>query len=142
MHKSEVLHAWTTILSGRAPSLSIEITQECPLRCPGCYAFDPAHLSGDTLLRQLAGFKGDELVAQILAILDECAEWPFFGDSHISIRPGREKFYIGDDDYYRYDDLSFTDPYVRIFWLTIAIQDVHRCSQPMATYGCIHAEEG
>ncbi len=44
MQKSEVLHAWATILAGRAPSLSIEITKECPLRCPGCYAFDSAHL--------------------------------------------------------------------------------------------------
>ena len=49
MKKSEVLQAWATILSGRAPSLSIEITKECPLRCPGCYAFDAAHLGSDTL---------------------------------------------------------------------------------------------
>ena len=48
MKKSEVLHAWGNILSGRAPSLSIEITKECPLRCPGCYAFDAAHLGGET----------------------------------------------------------------------------------------------
>jgi hypothetical protein len=34
MRKSEVLHDWGTILSGRAPSLSIEITKECPLHCP------------------------------------------------------------------------------------------------------------
>jgi organic radical activating enzyme len=71
MQKSEVLHAWATILSGRAPSLSIEITKECPLRCPGCYAFDSAHLGSDTLLRQLSDFKGDELVTRILALLDE-----------------------------------------------------------------------
>ena len=71
MKKSEVLHAWATILSGRAPSLSIEITKECPLRCPGCYAFDAAHLGNDTLLRQLSDFKGDELVSRILALLDE-----------------------------------------------------------------------
>ncbi len=71
MQKSEVLHAWAAILAGRAPSLSIEITKECPLRCPGCYAFDAAHLGNETLLRQLSDFKGEELVTRILALLDE-----------------------------------------------------------------------
>ena len=71
MKKSEVLHAWSRILAGRAPSLSIEITKECPLRCPGCYAFDPAHLGGETQLRQLSDFQGDDLVARVLALIDE-----------------------------------------------------------------------
>jgi MoaA/NifB/PqqE/SkfB family radical SAM enzyme len=71
MKKSEVLHAWATILSGRAPSLSIEITKECPLRCPGCYAFDAAHLGGTTELRQLSDFKGEDLVSKVLALIDE-----------------------------------------------------------------------
>jgi MoaA/NifB/PqqE/SkfB family radical SAM enzyme len=71
MKKSEVVHAWANILSGRPPSLSIEITKECPLRCPGCYAFDAAHLGGGTELRQLSDFRGDELVSRILAIIDD-----------------------------------------------------------------------
>ena len=71
MKKSEVIHAWGSILAGRAPSLSIEITKECPLRCPGCYAFDAAHLGGDLQLRQLSDFKGEELVRRILAVVDE-----------------------------------------------------------------------
>ncbi|MGB6134560.1 MAG: radical SAM protein [Acidobacteriaceae bacterium] len=71
MKKSEVVHAWARILAGRAPSLSIEITKECPLRCPGCYAFDDAHLGGATQLRQLSDFKGEELVSRILALIDE-----------------------------------------------------------------------
>ena len=71
MKKSEVLQAWARILGGRAPSLSIEITKECPLRCPGCYAFDAAHLGGGTELRQLSDYKGDELVARVLALIDE-----------------------------------------------------------------------
>jgi len=70
MQKADILRAWTTILSGRAPSLSIEITKECPLRCPGCYAFDAAHLGGDTQLRELSDFRGEDLVARILAIVD------------------------------------------------------------------------
>jgi MoaA/NifB/PqqE/SkfB family radical SAM enzyme len=71
MKKSEVLHAWTAILSGRAPSLSIEITKECPLRCPGCYAFDAAHLGGATQLRQLSDFRGQDLVSKVLALIDQ-----------------------------------------------------------------------
>jgi MoaA/NifB/PqqE/SkfB family radical SAM enzyme len=70
MRTSDVLQAWRGILTGRKPSLSIEITKECPLRCPGCYAFDPAHLGGVSELRQLSDFKGDPLVANILAIVD------------------------------------------------------------------------
>ena len=70
MKISEVLRAWRSILAGRAPSLSIEITKECPLRCPGCYAFDPAHLGGGVQLRQLADYKGDELVHRVLKLVD------------------------------------------------------------------------
>lgn len=71
MKKSEVLRAWSRILGGRSPSLSIEITKECPLHCPGCYAFDAAHLGGSTQLRQLSDFKGDQLVSRVLALIDE-----------------------------------------------------------------------
>src|SRR5260370_33547 len=71
MKTKEVLQAWARILNGRAPSLSIEITKECPLRCPGCYAFDAAHLGGTTQLRDLSDFKGDELVNRVLALVDE-----------------------------------------------------------------------
>jgi MoaA/NifB/PqqE/SkfB family radical SAM enzyme len=71
MKKSEVIRAWAGILVGRTPSLSIEITKECPLRCPGCYAFDAGHLGGATQLRELSDYRGDELVARVLALVDE-----------------------------------------------------------------------
>ena len=70
MKTTEVLRAWNGILIGRKPSLSIEITKECPLHCPGCYAFDPAHLGGGSELRQLSDFRGDQLVGNILPIID------------------------------------------------------------------------
>ena len=72
MKKSDVLRAWGRILSGRTPSLSIEITRECPLRCPGCYAYEDEHLGipGITL-RQLADFKGSDLVQGVLRVIDE-----------------------------------------------------------------------
>ena len=50
--------AWGRILSGRAPNLSIEITRECPLRCPGCYAYGDEHLGGDVTLREVARLQG------------------------------------------------------------------------------------
>ena len=71
MNKSEVLRAWVSILAGRAPSLSIEITKECPLRCPGCYAFDAAHLGGPIQLRDLSDFRGDDLIVRVLQLIDE-----------------------------------------------------------------------
>ena len=72
MKRSDVIKAWGRILSGRQPSLSIEITRECPLRCPGCYAYEPEHLQeiGQTL-RTVSDYKGDELVAKILEIVKE-----------------------------------------------------------------------
>jgi MoaA/NifB/PqqE/SkfB family radical SAM enzyme len=63
--------AWGKILNGRAPNLSIEITRECPLRCPGCYAFGDDHLGGDVTLRQVADYKGDALVQRMLQLVDE-----------------------------------------------------------------------
>jgi hypothetical protein len=32
----ELVQAWGRILTGYTPAVSIEITRECPLRCPGC----------------------------------------------------------------------------------------------------------
>ncbi|HEY1766815.1 MAG TPA: radical SAM protein [Terracidiphilus sp.] len=98
MKKSEVFHAWGRILAGRAPSLSIEITKECPLHCPGCYAFDAAHLGGSTQLRQLSDFKGDELVAKVLALIDE------YKPLHVSL--------VGGDPLVRYRELDALLPQI------------------------------
>ena len=66
-----VLAAWGRVLEGRRPNLSIEITRECPLRCPGCYAYGDAHLGGDVTLRGLADYRGDELVERFMALIDD-----------------------------------------------------------------------
>ena len=47
----ELVQAWGRILTGYRPNLSIEITKECPLRCPGCYAYGDEHLGGNVTLR-------------------------------------------------------------------------------------------
>jgi organic radical activating enzyme len=65
-----ILNAWQRTLRGRQPSLSIEITRECPLRCPGCYAYEDAHL-GTTNLRSVSDFKGQELIIRIRDLVDE-----------------------------------------------------------------------
>jgi MoaA/NifB/PqqE/SkfB family radical SAM enzyme len=96
MKSAEVLQAWSGILAGRRPSLSIEITKECPLRCPGCYAFDPAHLGGETELRQLSDFKGSVLVRNVLAVVER--EKPL----HVSL--------VGGDPLVRYRELEVILP--------------------------------
>src|SRR5437764_13164360 len=67
---SEIIRAWGKILKGEQPSLSIEITRECPLRCPGCYAYDEAHLGGGPTLRSLNDRKGEELITGVLEVVD------------------------------------------------------------------------
>jgi len=71
VRKSDVFRAWGRILTGHYPSLSIEITRECPLRCPGCYAYEPEHLGNAGPLRSLADFKSQELIDGVLALVDK-----------------------------------------------------------------------
>jgi hypothetical protein len=65
----QLFAAWGNILSGRAPMLSIEITRECPLRCPGCYAYGDSHLGSGTTLRDLSDLRGEALVEGVLALV-------------------------------------------------------------------------
>jgi sulfatase maturation enzyme AslB (radical SAM superfamily) len=65
----EVIQAWGRILQGYRPNISIEITRECPLRCPGCYAYGDEHLGGDVTLRGLSDYKGPELVSRFKALV-------------------------------------------------------------------------
>lgn len=70
MKTSDVVQSWGRILLGFTPSLSIEVTRECPLRCPGCYAFGDDHLGGDVTLREVADFKGQDLIDGVLRLVD------------------------------------------------------------------------
>ena len=71
MKVGELFAAWGSILSGRAPMLSIEITRECPLSCPGCYAYGEWHLGGEKTLSELSDLRGDALVSGVLALVDK-----------------------------------------------------------------------
>src|SRR3954468_22815262 len=96
MKAQEVIRAWGTILSGRRPSLSIEITRECPLRCPGCYAYEESHVAEGIGLRQLQDLKGQALIDGVLRIVDE--ERPL----HLSI--------VGGDPLVRFRELEVLLP--------------------------------
>src|ERR1700730_6732700 len=65
----DLARAWWRVLSGSVPLLSIEITRECPLSCPGCYAYGESHLGSGMTLRQLRDFRGDALVEGVLGLV-------------------------------------------------------------------------
>jgi organic radical activating enzyme len=65
-----ILSSWAKVLRGHTPLLSIEITRECPLRCPGCYAYGDNHLGGEVTLRELSDKRGDALVRGVLGLVD------------------------------------------------------------------------
>jgi sulfatase maturation enzyme AslB (radical SAM superfamily) len=68
------------------------------LRCPGCYAFDAAHLGGQTQLRDLSDFRGHELVAGVLRLIDE------HKPVHVSL--------VGGDPLVRYRELDLLLPQI------------------------------
>ncbi len=96
MKYTEVLQAWGRILGGRLPTLSIEITRECPLRCPGCYAYEDEHLGSEITLRQLVDHKGEELVEGVLTLVDR------YRPLHLSI--------VGGDPLVRWRELEVLLP--------------------------------
>jgi sulfatase maturation enzyme AslB (radical SAM superfamily) len=96
MYTSEILRAWGKILQGGKPSLSIEITRECPLKCPGCYAYDLAHLGGGQTLRDLNDRTGQSLVDGVLEVVDRLRPL------HLSI--------VGGEPLVRYRELELLIP--------------------------------
>jgi len=96
VHTSQFLQAWGKILTGQAPALSIEITKECPLKCPGCYAYDAAHLGGGQTLRDLNDRRGQTLVDGVLEVVDRLRPL------HLSI--------VGGDPLVRYRELELMIP--------------------------------
>jgi MoaA/NifB/PqqE/SkfB family radical SAM enzyme len=70
MDLQPMLATWSHVLRGNTPFLSVEITRECPLQCPGCYAYGDDHLGGAVTLREVRDLKGQELVDGVLALVD------------------------------------------------------------------------
>jgi len=91
-HVTGILRAWGRILTGHQPNLSIEITRECPLTCPGCYAYGSDHLGGDVKLRELRDYKGQELIDGFFTLVDK------YQPVHVSI--------VGGEPLVRYRELD------------------------------------
>jgi MoaA/NifB/PqqE/SkfB family radical SAM enzyme len=91
-----IVRAWGKILRGYRPNLSIEITRECPLRCPGCYAYGDEHLGGGQTLRGLADRKGQPLIDGILEVVDR------LNPLHVSL--------VGGEPLVRYRELDVLLP--------------------------------
>lgn len=96
MKTSEIISAWRKILNGEQPSLSIEITRECPLRCAGCYAYEDGHIGGGVTLRGLRDYKGQSLIDGVLEVVDRVKPL------HLSI--------VGGDPLVRYRELETMVP--------------------------------
>ena len=116
METSEILRAWSKILKGERPSLSIEITRECPLRCPGCYAYEDTHLGGGVTLRELNDRKGQALVDGVLEVVDRLKPL------HLSI--------VGGDPLVRYRELETMVPL--LLKRGVHVQIVTSAFRPMA----------
>jgi MoaA/NifB/PqqE/SkfB family radical SAM enzyme len=71
MRGGDFISGWGKILRGKLPLLSIEITSECPLSCPGCYAYGDRHLGGGVTLTQLSDTRGETLVQGILRLVEQ-----------------------------------------------------------------------
>ncbi len=96
MKTLDVIRAWRKIVMGERPSLSLEITRECPLRCPGCYAYDDAHLGGGLTLRDLHDRTGQDLIDGVLEVVDRLKPL------HVSL--------VGGDPLVRYRELESMIP--------------------------------
>lgn len=107
--------AWGRILRGQRPLLSLEITRECPLRCPGCYAYEPDHLGSSGPLRQLSDFKGEALVAGVLALVRR------FKPIHLSI--------VGGEPLVRHHELGILLP--KLSGMNIEVQLVTSAVRPI-----------
>ena len=126
MKKTDILPAWVRILRGYKPLLSIEITKECPLSCPGCYAYETDHLGNGITLRQIADHKGDSLVEGVLALVRR------YRPVHLSI--------VGGEPLIRYRELEALLP--RLDRMNLEVQLVTSAVRPIpahwAALACLH----
>lgn len=126
MKHTAILPAWGRVLRGFKPLLSIEITKECPLRCPGCYAYEPEHLGGGRALTQLADYRGERLVEQVLAVVRR------YRPLHLSI--------VGGEPLVRYRELDVLLP--KLGRMGIEVQLVTSAVRPIpahwAALECLH----
>jgi MoaA/NifB/PqqE/SkfB family radical SAM enzyme len=115
MRNRDLIPAWGRVLQGQKPFLSIEITKECPLKCPGCYAYGPDHLGGASTLRELRDAKGEDLVAGVLGLVRR------YRPLHVSL--------VGGEPLVRYRELEVLLPQledmgVEVMLVTSAVRPI------------------
>ncbi|MGH9477145.1 MAG: radical SAM protein [Terriglobales bacterium] len=113
--KKDVVRAWGALLRGRKPALSIEITKECPLHCPGCYAFSEGHVGEGINLRQLHDLRGDALIVGVLELVRR------HRPLHVSI--------VGGDPLVRYREMEVIVP--RLLAMGVFVQVVTSAFRPL-----------
>lgn len=113
----EVLQAWGRILGGQYPTLSIEVTRACPLRCPGCYAYEDGHLGGSVNLRRLSDLQGEALIAGVLDLVRR------HRPLHLSI--------VGGDPLVRFREMEALLP--RLHQMGVFVQVVTSAFRPIPT---------
>ena len=115
MRTADVFRVWGSVLRGRRPFLSIEITKQCPLRCPGCYAYEPEHLGDAGSLRQLADLQGKALLTGVLEVVERLRPL------HVSI--------VGGEPLVRYRELDALLP--RLAAMGVEVQLVTSAVRPI-----------
>src|SRR5215510_3093805 len=115
MKEIDIFRGWGRILTGRYPMLSIEVTRECPLRCPGCYAYEPEHLGELGPLRTLADYKGQELIDGVVSLVRR------FRPIHLSI--------VGGEPLVRFRELDVLLP--RLSRMGVEVQLVTSAVRPI-----------
>jgi MoaA/NifB/PqqE/SkfB family radical SAM enzyme len=115
MQTRDFIRAWGRVLGGYHPLLSIEITRECPLRCPGCYAYEPEHLGQLGPLRSLADQNGQQLIDGVLDLVRR------FRPLHLSI--------VGGEPLVRFRELDILLP--RLSEMGIDVQIVTSAVRPI-----------
>jgi MoaA/NifB/PqqE/SkfB family radical SAM enzyme len=115
MKYSALIPAWGSVLIGRTPFLSVEITRECPLECPGCYAYQPQHLGAAGPLIQLHDYRGTALVEGVLELVRR------FRPLHLSI--------VGGEPLVRYRELDVLLP--KVADMDVEVQVVTSAVRPI-----------
>lgn len=128
-----IFSAWGRILTGYTPSLSIEITRECPLHCAGCYAYGDDHLGGDLPLRDVRDFKGQELIDGVLALVNR------HKPLHVSI--------VGGEPLVRYKELTALMPQlcargIHVQLVTSAVRDIPREWSRLTSFSIVVSIDG
>jgi sulfatase maturation enzyme AslB (radical SAM superfamily) len=107
MRKTAIIPAWGRILRGYRPFLSIEITKECPLKCPGCYAYEPEHLNEGRPIMALTDRRGEELVGRVFELVR------LFRPLHIS--------FVGGEPLVRYRELTCLIPQLKAMGIEVQV---------------------